>query len=124
MHEFAHVRNGDASVDTELVDGIGGVVVTLVEDDIERRANKQASASLVPLEDMDSFVRRVGPLYPRERIIQFANKVRIHPGIVVGQLQHRKEIGYSALRPFLVKIREIVISTALTDGWDQSIPEF
>jgi HTH-type transcriptional regulator/antitoxin HigA len=124
MHEFAHVRNGDASVDTELIDGIGGVVVTLVEDEIERRANKQASASLVPLEDMDSFIRRVGPLYPRERIIQFANKSKIHPGIVVGQLQHRKEIGYSALRPFLVKIREIVISTALTDGWNQSVPEF
>ena len=124
MHEFAHVRNGDASVDTELVDGITGIAVTLVEDEIERRANEQAAASLVPQAVMDSFIRRVGPFYPRERIVQFANRVKIHPGIVVGQLQHKREIGYSALRPFLVKVRDVVISTALTDGWDQSVPEF
>lgn len=123
MHEVAHVLNDDASVDVDLVDGINGVAVRLVEDEAESRANQHAANALIPTAELDSFIRRVGPLYPRERVIQFANKVKIHPGIVVGQLQHRKELGYSALRPFLVKVREIVTSTALTDGWNQIPPQ-
>lgn len=121
MHEFAHVRNGDASVDTELVDGIKGVAVKLVEDESEDRANEAASDSLISRAELNSFIRRVGPFYPRQRVIQFANKVKIHPGIIVGQLQHKNEIGYGSLREFLVKVRESVTSTALTDGWSHTI---
>jgi HTH-type transcriptional regulator / antitoxin HigA len=122
MHECAHIKNGDAvSVDKDLIDGTAGIAVMLVEDEAERRANEQASASLIPPQEFDSFVRRVGPLYSKERIIQFAHKVRIHPGIIVGQLQHKNEIGYSANREMLVKIRSAVIETAMTDGWNRSI---
>jgi HTH-type transcriptional regulator/antitoxin HigA len=122
MHECAHIRNGDPlSVDTGLIDGVKGITVTLAEDATEARANTEAAASLVPTEELESFIRRVGPLYSRERVIQFANRIKIHPGIIVGQLQYRRELGYMALREFLVKIREAVISTALTDGWGQSI---
>jgi HTH-type transcriptional regulator/antitoxin HigA len=118
MHEFMHIRHGDPlSVDSGLVDATKGVAVTLVEDEAERRANSEASDALVPSVEMDSFVRRVGPLYPRARVIQFANRLRTHPGIIVGQLQHRQELGYMALRDVLVKIREFVTATALTDGW-------
>lgn len=121
MHEFAHVRNGDASVDTDLVDGMKGIIVRLVEEEAEQAANERAANSLVPKSEMNSFIRRVGPLYSRERVIQFANRMKIHPGIIVGQLQHREEVGYSALREFLVKVRDSVTSTALTDGWNQMI---
>jgi HTH-type transcriptional regulator/antitoxin HigA len=123
MHEFCHIRNGDASIDTELIDGVKGISVTLVEEDAERVANEGASNALIPRHELSSFINRVGPLYPRDRIVQFANRLKIHPGIVVGQLQHRGEIGYSALRPFLVKVRDVVISTALTDGYGQIVPE-
>jgi HTH-type transcriptional regulator/antitoxin HigA len=123
MHEFSHIRNNDAfSADTDLIDGTKGIAVTLVEDEAESRANKEAATSLIPEAEMTSFIRRVGPFYSKERIIQFANKIQIHPGIIVGQLQYRDEVGYSALREMLVKIREAVIATALTDGWNQSIP--
>ena len=124
MHEFSHIKYGDAfSADTELViEGNTGIAVALVEDEAEKRANKQAANSLLPSDEFDSFVRRVGPFYPKERIIQFANKVKIHPGIIVGQLQKREEIGYGSLREMLVKVRDVVIATALTDGWNQSIP--
>lgn len=122
MHEFAHICNNDAfSADTDLIDGTKGIAVTLVHDEFEARANRQAVAALLSKSELDSFVRRVGPYYSRDRIIQFANKMKIHPGIIVGQLQHRNELGYSALRDLLVKVREIVTSTALTDGWNQSI---
>jgi HTH-type transcriptional regulator/antitoxin HigA len=122
MHEFAHIKHGDPlSIDSGMVDATKGVAVMLVEDEAERRANEEAANALIPTAELDSFVRRVGPLYPRARVIQFANRLRTHPGIIVGQLQHRKELGYMALREVLVKVREHVISTALTDGWGSSI---
>lgn len=121
MHEFAHVRNNDGSVDTELVDGIKGIAVRLVEDEAENVANDAAANSLIPKAEMTSFIRRVGPFYPKERVVQFANKMKIHPGIIVGQLQHRDEIGYGSLREFLVKVRDFVTTTALTDGWNQTV---
>jgi HTH-type transcriptional regulator/antitoxin HigA len=120
MHEFAHIAHGDAlSVDTDLIDGTIGIAVMLVEDEAERRANERASTSLIPSQELESFIRRVGPLYSKERIIQFANKVKIHPGIIVGQLQHRNEIGFSSNREMLIKIRALVTETALTDGWNK-----
>ena len=121
MHEFAHIRNGDASVDSDLIEGVRGMAVTLIEDEVERLANTEAANSLISSEELESFVRRVGPLYSRDRIIQFAHKVKIHPGIVVGQLQNRNELGYGSLRDLLVKIRDVVVSVAITDGWNQSI---
>jgi len=122
MHEFSHVRHGDKiSVDTGMVDAVTGVSVELAGNEAEDRANREASSSLVPIEEIESFISRVGPLYPRQRIIQFANRIHIHPGIIVGQLQHRGEIGYASMRDLLPKVREYVVSTALTDGWGQAI---
>ena len=123
LHEFAHIKHGDQlSVDADLLrEGDNGISVVLAEDEAEQRANEDAANTLVPKAELDSFIRRLAPYYSAERIVQFAHKVRIHPGIIVGQLQHRGEVGYSALRDFLVKIRSVVIETALTDGWGQSI---
>ena len=122
MHEYAHIRAGDAfSVDTDLVDEMKGITVALVENETERLANDRAADALVPRTEMWSFISRVGPYYSRERVIQFAHTMKIHPGIIVGQLQYRKELGYSALRELLPKIRDVVIGTALTDGWNQMI---
>lgn len=121
MHEFSHIEHGDPlSVDLSLVDSAKGVIA-LVEDEQEKRANFEAADSLIAASELDSFIRRVGPLYPKARIIQFANRMRIHPGIIVGQLQYRKELGYMALRESLVKIRHEITATALTDGWGNSI---
>ena len=41
--------------------------------------------------------------------------------IIVGQLQHRGEISYRANREMLPKVRDAVVSTALTDGWGHSV---
>ena len=76
---------------------------------------------MVPKTELDSFVGRVSPIYSSERLIQFAHRIKIHPGIIVGQLQHRKELRYSAFREFLVKIRSYVVSSALTDGWGRRL---
>lgn len=123
MHEFAHIKNDDAfSIDVNLLrEESGYIAITLATNEAELRANQQAAATLVPPAELESFISRLSPLYPAERIIQFAHKIKIHPGIIVGQLQHRHEIGYSAHRDFLVKVRAMVTETALTDGWRQGI---
>jgi HTH-type transcriptional regulator / antitoxin HigA len=121
MHECSHIRHEDAlSVDDELVNETGSAEV-LTRDEFEIRADSEASSSLIAKEELDSFVRRLGPLYSRERIIQFAHRIKIHPGIIVGQLQHRGEVGYHAHRELLAKVRSIIIETALTDGWGRTI---
>lgn len=119
IHEFMHIKNGDeASFDVNLLkESEKGIVVPVAGEEAEQRANEQAAELLVPKAELDSFIRRVSPLYATTRIIQFAHRIKIHPGIIVGQLQHRGELGYSAHRDLLVKVRNLVTETALTDGW-------
>lgn len=119
LHEFYHVVHEHASVDDDLCGDTQ--MPSIVKDEAERLADREASARLVPTNKLDSFIMRVGPLYSKPRINQFAQTIRIHPGIVVGQLQHRGEIGYSANRGMLIKIRDIVISEAVTDGWGRHV---
>jgi HTH-type transcriptional regulator/antitoxin HigA len=122
MHEFSHIAHKDPiSVDSGLVDAETGVAVRLAGNEVEERADSEAANALIAKKEIESFIRRVGPLYSRDRVVQFANRIRIHPGIIVGQLQHRKEIGYAALRDMLVKVRDNVTSTAVTDGWGQIV---
>jgi HTH-type transcriptional regulator / antitoxin HigA len=124
FHEFAHIKHGDAlSVDIDVLSDLeGGIGISLAKEEQEVLANEAAARALIPRAEIDSFVSRIAPYYSRERIIQFAHRIRIHPAIIIGQLQHRNEIGYSALREFLVKIRSIVTETALTDGWGHFAP--
>jgi HTH-type transcriptional regulator / antitoxin HigA len=123
MHEFMHIKNGDAySADINLVrESEEGIMVAASEDTAEQRASDQAANLLVPRAELDSFIRRVSPLYASTRIVQFAHRIKMHPGIIVGQLQHRGELRYSSHRGFLVRLRKFVIETALTDGWGRSI---
>jgi HTH-type transcriptional regulator/antitoxin HigA len=123
MHEFAHVKHGDAYSVDDLTgnDPDSTISVLLAEDDAEKRATDVASDILVPKVEMDSFVNRLSPLFPEHRVVQFAIRVKMHPGIVVGQLQRRSEVGWAAHRQFLVKVRSIITLTALTDGWGHSM---
>ena len=117
MHEFFHIEHKDAlSVDDGMLGENGGREAP-PEDEAEQLADEDAASLLVPRDELESFIRRVGPLYSRQRIIQFAHRIRIHPGIIIGQLQHRKELGYKALRDMLAKVRSVVVEVALTDGW-------
>lgn len=123
MHEFMHIKNHDAySWDVNLVtEGDHGIAIRVSGDAAEQRANDQAANALVPKAELDSFIKRTSPLYAATGIVQFAHRVQMHPGIIVGQLQHRGELRYSSHRSFLAKVRKYVIETALTDGWGRSI---
>lgn len=123
MHECMHIKNRDTySVDVNLLhDSDHGIVVAVSDDAVEQLANEQAADVLIPKSDMDAFVRRTSPFYAVQKIVQFAHRIKMHPGVIVGQLQHRGELRYSAHRDFLVKVRQFVIDTALTDGWGREL---
>ena len=118
MHELSHVRHKDAfHVDVDFVRD--GKLQAQEGTEVERRADAEAAGSLIAPEEMQDFILRTKPYYSKERIVGFARRVGIHPGIVAGQLQHRDEIDYRANREMLVKVRHIVAPCAPTDGWGQ-----
>jgi len=113
-HELSHVRHGDRPfVDNDLV----GRTRTAPTDDIERRADEEASNWLISSTTVNSFIARTRPRYFKRRIMQFANLHQIHPGIVVGQLQFRREIDYRHDREMLVDVRGAITDVTVTDGW-------
>jgi len=121
-HEFRHVKHRDvASFDCDQDDGQG--IELSVKSSTEQRADAESAAMLIDPAEMQSFIRRVGPLYSKQQIIQFAHRIKVHPGIIVGQLQHRHEIGFRTNREMLSKIRDAVVTTALTDGWGNTVQD-
>jgi HTH-type transcriptional regulator/antitoxin HigA len=114
MHELGHVSRGDkVAPDTDME-----VAVSNPErPEAERLADKFAGDHLVPSQDLANFIARARPLYSTRHIEAFAKIVKVHPGIVVGQLQHHGEVRWDSFRKLLVPIRDRITATALTDGW-------
>lgn len=119
MHEIGHVANKDRLAVDEEVLGRGD------KPEAERRADEFAVQALVPQDKLDDFCMRVGPLYSEIRVIGFASLLRVHPGIVVGQLHHRgpenRGLEYSHFRKMLAPVRKFVTENALTDGWGKTV---
>jgi HTH-type transcriptional regulator/antitoxin HigA len=123
MHEMDHLKNGEGkdtpTLDTQLVGSDAQPFDQKM--DSEKRADLFAATFLVDQAKLDNFIARVHPLYSKAKIAAFANKLHVHPGIVVGQLQHRGKIAYAHSREYLVKIKDLVVSSALTDGWGDAV---
>jgi len=119
MHELKHALNGDATLDVELV---GENALSQEEKpEYEREADAFAAEALIPGEKLDDFVIRKGPLFSEASIRGFASLHGVHPGLVVGQLHHRYN-SYSKFRHLLVKVRDNLVQSALTDGWGHVVP--
>jgi HTH-type transcriptional regulator/antitoxin HigA len=117
-HEIEHVLNRDGdglvTIDVELTEQLQRKNALPPE---EIKANTAAAEFLIPKSELDSFITRVRPLYSDQRILLFAKRIGVHPGLVVGQLQFRDEVPYTHFHKHLMKIREIVTQTSVTDGW-------
>jgi HTH-type transcriptional regulator / antitoxin HigA len=117
-HEIEHVLNRDGdglvTIDVELTEQLQRKNALPPE---EIKANTAAAEFLIPKSELDSFITRVRPLYSEQRILLFAKRIGVHPGLVVGQLQFRDEVPYTHFHKHLMKIREIVTQTSVTDGW-------
>ena len=99
-----------------------GEVSGTFDQAVEDRTNHEAAAMLIDREKLESFILRKRPFFSKRAIVQFANTIKVHPGIIAGQLQFRGAIKYSMNREMLVKVRDLVTSAALTDGWGTCLP--
>jgi HTH-type transcriptional regulator/antitoxin HigA len=118
FHELNHVCHQDAlSLDSNILDDSTGQK----KPNCEMRANAQAAAFLVPPDRLARFIEATSGSPGKSDIIRFASEIQIHPGVVLGQLQHRSVMGWSACRELLVSVRELIIGAAATDGWGKKI---
>ena len=122
-HEIEHMINahglypqqrGIHMLDVDLESERTGNAIVARE---ELTANDAAAEFCVPQEALKDFIKRKGRFISEKDLIGFANTHRIHPGLVVGQLQH-KTGRYDLFRSHLVKVRSIITQTASrVDGW-------
>lgn len=113
MHEVNHVLEGEESVDENLLSDIA------TEDLPEREqvANSFAAEHLVPQALLEDFMHEVRPFYSGAKIAAFAAEIGVHPSIVIGQLQRRKEIDWAAFRRLIPSVKETLVGFPQTDGW-------
>lgn len=118
FHEIDHVLHGEGKNDP---------IYEIIDQDAqglpanEVRANDAAADYCIPKSELDDFIARHNPLFTKQVIVGFARRLNIHPGVVAGQLQGRKLIPFSFHREMLEKIRSIVTSSVLTDGFGNKI---
>ena len=121
-HELGHVHHGDGfALDQDVLPQERDEEAN-ARPESELIADAFAIENLVPQDRLDDFIVRVSPLFSRNRLVGFSKLRGVHPGVVVGQLQHRGEIGYTNHRNLLVKVRDVVTASALTDGFGQILP--
>jgi HTH-type transcriptional regulator/antitoxin HigA len=121
-HEMFHIKNKDGMTEPILDTDIVGEDQEAQESDAERTIDSQACNFLIPQSELNKFIGRTSPYYSKQQIILFAKRIKVHPGIIVGQLQHRKEMSYAYNREMLPKVRSIISLSALTDGWGNVAP--
>lgn len=114
-HEIEHVlqedgKNGEFVIDVDVGDDKDGLT------EAELRANEAGADFCVPTDQLENFVARVQPYFSEQKVLQFAQRIGVHPGLVVGQLQ-RKLGRHDFLRKHQVKIRASILPSADVDGW-------
>tara|TARA_R110002072_G_scaffold103458_3_gene226948 strand:+ start:947 stop:2047 length:1101 start_codon:yes stop_codon:yes gene_type:complete len=113
-HEVSHVFHRDSfRLDSDIASATAGDET----DEVEERANQEAASTLISPEEISRFILRKQPYFSAKSIIQFANRIKIHPGVVVGQLMYKKAIKYTHSTKMLEQIREVINETAVSDGW-------
>lgn len=122
-HELEHVLLGHGKaapiIDAELEGGRASAVDAVSEE--ERLANAAAIEFCVPQKSMESFIARKAPFFAERDLLGMAATLRIHPGLVAGQLQHRTQ-RYDRFRNHLAKVRSFVAPSAVVDGWGDVAP--
>lgn len=117
-HEIEHVFRGDGK-DEPVVDDFES---PSPDSESERAANAAAANHCVPQGPMDDFVARHDPMFSERNLIGFARLMKRHPGIVAGQIQKRTSRWDLFKKKHQPRVRDILIQTALTDGYGRSVP--
>lgn len=113
-HEIEHIIHED-NKDAVIIDEDVGAGKDLPFEEI--RANQASAAFCVDQTQLDNYIARTSPyVFTEIKVLGFAKRLNIHPGIVVGQLQHKFE-DYKMLRKHLAKVRHIILENNTHDGW-------
>lgn len=118
-HEIEHVLNKDGK-ETAVVDCDIANVDPASASRAEQIADAAAADFCVPAEEMSGFISRYRPIFSEQKVLGFSQRMNVHPGLVVGQLQRRTG-NYKLFRRHLVNVRPLVSSVAMTDGYGQVI---
>jgi HTH-type transcriptional regulator/antitoxin HigA len=70
---------------------------------------------------MNDFIARHSPMFAEKNMLGFAKLMKRHPGIVAGQIQ-RSTNRWDLFKKHQPRVRQIIIQTALTDGYGRSGP--
>lgn len=119
-HELEHVRRRDGMQKAIIDVDVGHHPDDEIEEQ-ERLANEAAREFCVPKRDMDAFIARKAPYFSERDLIGFAKVLRVHPGLVAGQLQFRTG-KFANFRNHLATVREFILPTAEVDGWGNIHP--
>ncbi|WP_173912175.1 XRE family transcriptional regulator [Acinetobacter sp. Marseille-Q1618] len=117
-HELEHVLQGHGKSHIKIDYDLKQLDM---DDEEEKIANLAASTFAISEQKLNSFIARKSPFFAEIDIIGFSNTHRIHPGILAGKLQHYTQ-KYNLFRKHLVSIRNIVIPSAMSDGWGNVYP--
>lgn len=118
MHELAHIILGHGRkadiVDNDLVGKDAARPDTLVTQ--ERQADRLAGDWLIPPKAFRGFVKSTKPYFWRSRVEEFASRLKVHPGIVVGRLQYEGHIPWRNLRNLQERVRGHIESLGRLDA--------
>jgi hypothetical protein len=64
----------------------------------EKLANKEAAELILPAFKIKAFTRANRPCYRLHAIATLAKRHRLHPSLVLGQLQYRREVSHAVGR--------------------------
>jgi HTH-type transcriptional regulator/antitoxin HigA len=102
-----------------LVAGHTGIFIddlkNLADNPQENEANQFARNWLINPDDLAQLIKTCSHRYSQVAIEEFAASQKRHPGIIVGRLQHEKEISYKNHRQYLVKVDKF-----LSEWFDKS----
>lgn len=119
-HECAHVLHGHGKEFAIVDSDLDGDLSPDTQDE-EILANREAADFCVPSDKMRSFIERKRPFFSERDVLAFAKINKVHPGLVVGQIQ-RAMNRYDLLRKHLVKIRKPLAMSIMMDGWGDMVP--
>jgi HTH-type transcriptional regulator/antitoxin HigA len=123
-HEIEHVLRGDGMDEEVIDDELEGARASTDDPSLpeqEREANAAGADFCAPSTRVDSFIARKRPFLYEKDVLAMARVLNRHPGLVVGQLQHKLK-RHDYLKRYQVKLRTFVLSAAIADGWGQVVP--
>jgi HTH-type transcriptional regulator / antitoxin HigA len=119
-HECAHVLH-EHGKDHAILDQDMEMAPLASQNDDERIANTEAADFCIPSESIKSFYLRKKPFFSESDVLAFSKRMRVHPGVAIGQLQ-RIANRYDLLRRHLVKVRSHLAGSMMMDGWGDVVP--